>query len=259
MDLFQYNQLCEMNESELAVYNYVSTHLEEVVQMNIRELSALTGVSTTTILRFCGKLGCSGYKEFKYQLNKSLNSGKNQRVYFPSAVHAIQFLQKAADNPSLDGQLEKAAEWCLNARQVLFTGIGASGSLAGYGSRLLSGMGVASSVITDLFYPMPLRDMGDTVLIALSVSGEKPELISMTDGYKKKHARIVSITNTSQCTLAKMSDVNFAYYMPLSYSWPRRNTAELTTQIPPLYLLEALMCKIQPKIGKIIEIGENIS
>lgn len=247
MDLFQYERLSEMNEGEFAVYNYVSTHLNEIEQMNIRELSAATGVSTTTILRFCSKLGCEGYKEFKYQLTRSLKGQNNHRVYFPSAVHAIQFLQKAADNPDLDSQLETTAEWCLQARQVLFTGMGASGSLAGYGSRLLCDMGIVSFAITDPFYPLPMRDLEDTVLTVLSASGENAGLISMVDGYKKKHVKIISITNTGQCTLAKMSDINFSYYMPLSYSWPKRDTAELTTQIPALYLLEAIMCKIYEK------------
>lgn len=247
MDLFQYDRLCEMNEGEFAVYNFVSTHLMEIEQMNIRELSASTGVSTTTILRFCSKLGCDGYKEFKYQLSKSLEGQNKQRVYFPSVVHAIQFLEKAADDATLDAQLEQTAEWCLSARQVLFAGLGASGSLAGYGAHLLSDMGIESFAITDPFYPLPMRDLEDTVLLILSVSGETAGMISMVDGYKKKRAKIVSMTNTGQCTLAKMSDLNFAYYMPLSYSWPKRNAAEQTTQIPPLYLLETLMCKMCEK------------
>ena len=247
MDLFQYERLSELNEGEFAVYNFVSTHLTEIEQMNIRELSAATGVSTTTVLRFCSKLGCDGYKEFKYQLSKSLEDRNKQRLYFPSVVHAIQFLEKAADNPNLDMQVEQTAEWCLEARQVLLTGLGASGSLAGYGARLLSDMGIEAFAITDSFYPLPIHNLEDTVLLALSVSGETASMISMVDAYKKKYAKIVSITNTGQCTLAKISDLNFAYYMPLSHSWPKRDATERTTQIPPLYLLETLMCKICEK------------
>ena len=247
MDLFQYERLSELNEGEFSVYNYVSTHLKEIDQMNIRELSAATGVSTTTILRFCSKLGCDGYKEFKYKLSKSLEGQNRQRVYFPSIIHAIQFLEKAADNPTLDVQLEQAAEWCLESRHVLFAGLGSSGSLAGYGAHLLSDMGIESFAVSDPFYPLPMRSLEDTVLIVLSTSGETAGLISMAGGYKKKFAKIVSITNTGQCTLAKMSNLNFSYYMPLSHSWPKRNAMELTTQIPPLYLLEALMCKICEK------------
>ena len=50
-DLFQYDRIAQMNERELAVYNYVSSHLEEAGGMNIRELAAACQVSTTTVLR----------------------------------------------------------------------------------------------------------------------------------------------------------------------------------------------------------------
>ena len=250
MEFFAYEQLRTMNESEFAVYNYVSTHLKEVSQMKIRELSAVTGVSTTTILRFCGKLECEGYQEFQFRLSQYLESQGQRRMYFPSAIHSIQFLQKAEDDPSFDNRLEQTAEWCIKSREVLLVGIGKSAPLAEYGAHLLSGIGITAFAITGPFYPLPVRNMDDTVLIALSVSGKTPEIIAMADGYKQKLVKIVSITNTGHCPLAKMSDISFFYYMPVSPSWNGANMAELTTQIPPLYLLEALMCRIDRKINQ---------
>ena len=55
-NLFQHQQITQMNERELMVYNYVSSHLDEASRMNIRELAAVCQVSTTTVLRFCSKL-----------------------------------------------------------------------------------------------------------------------------------------------------------------------------------------------------------
>ncbi|STS85123.1 phosphosugar-binding transcriptional regulator [Klebsiella pneumoniae] len=37
--------------------------------MTIRELAEAAGVSTTTVLRFCRKLQCEGYSEFRVRLN----------------------------------------------------------------------------------------------------------------------------------------------------------------------------------------------
>ena len=39
MELFQYELLNTLNESEFSVYNYVTKHLERAREMNIRELS----------------------------------------------------------------------------------------------------------------------------------------------------------------------------------------------------------------------------
>ena len=93
MELFEQERLQRLNDSEFSVYNYISGHLQEAEQMNIRELAAATGVSTTTILRFCGKLGCDGYKDFKYRLHRAAEKRQNWQMFFPSVIHAIQFLQ----------------------------------------------------------------------------------------------------------------------------------------------------------------------
>ena len=50
------------------VYEYVVKDPEKVKYMRIRELADEVHVSTSTILRFCKKMGCSGYSEFKLQL-----------------------------------------------------------------------------------------------------------------------------------------------------------------------------------------------
>lgn len=249
MNLFPHEQISRLNESELSVYNYVSTHLNEVEKMNIRDLSAATGVSTTTILRFCSKTGFNGYTEFRYCIRQALEKQPNTLSHLPSVIPAIQYLQNAVNNPQLDGKIEEAALLCLQARQVLFIGIGTSGSLSEYGARFLSSVGVTSFSITDPFYPPPGKDMDDTVLIALSVSGETPQTISLLDGYRKRRVKIISITNTNQCTVAGMSELNFSYYMPLIYAYPKTGEINLTTQIPVIYLLEALMRRIHSKIS----------
>ena len=69
------------------------------------------------------------------------------------------------------------------------------------------------------------------------------------DACRKRGAKIISITNTDQCTAAKMSDVNFPYYMPLAYSVQGDGVqTALTTQIPVVYLLEALTGRIYEKM-----------
>lgn len=250
MNLFPYEQICKLNESELSVYNYVSAHLTELETMNIRELSAASKVSTTTVLRFCSKIGCDGYTELKYRVRQALEKQGGSAGHLPSVIPAVQYLQNAIDNREINIRIEKSAELCLRARQVLFIGIGTSGNLGEYGARFFSSVGITSFAITDPFYPPPKNDMEDTVVIALSVSGETSQIISLVDGYRKRRVKVISITNTDQCTLARMSEINFSYYMPLIYAFPETGEVNLTTQIPVLYLLETLMRRIHDKIRK---------
>ncbi|MDZ4907099.1 MurR/RpiR family transcriptional regulator, partial [Clostridium perfringens] len=63
--MFSYNKIQSLNELELSLYNYIMKNSEKVIYMRIRELANEAHVSTTTILRFCKKLDCEGFSEFK--------------------------------------------------------------------------------------------------------------------------------------------------------------------------------------------------
>lgn len=54
----------ELNDTELDIYNYIVANLDKVVYMRIRDLATEAHVSTTTILRFCRKFGCNGFRSF---------------------------------------------------------------------------------------------------------------------------------------------------------------------------------------------------
>ena len=68
--MFDYEQMKELNELEMTMYNYIITHADKVTSMTIRQLAKELNVSSTTVLRFCSKLGCEGYSEFKYQFKE---------------------------------------------------------------------------------------------------------------------------------------------------------------------------------------------
>ena len=66
MELFTPQQIKNLNELELLVYQYIIEHPNTVPFMRIRELAAEAHVSTTTVLHFCKKVGCDGYAPVSY-------------------------------------------------------------------------------------------------------------------------------------------------------------------------------------------------
>ena len=54
-----------LSANELAILEYIYENHEDVVHMSIRELSQAVSYSSATILRFCKKLGLSGFSELK--------------------------------------------------------------------------------------------------------------------------------------------------------------------------------------------------
>ena len=95
--MFSVEQIQSLNELELSVYEYIMQHKNSVPYMRIRELASEAHVSTTTILRFCKKMGCDGYTEFKLKLKENL--GQQDITQIPEDIGEIKnFFERFSRN-----------------------------------------------------------------------------------------------------------------------------------------------------------------
>ena len=60
----------------------------------------------------------------------------------------------------------------------------------------------------------------------------------MLNQYKESGAFVISITNTEQCLIAKMSDINFSCYMPETYG---KNTGSVRGFAASSYLYSGIL------------------
>ncbi len=236
--MFEYEVLQSYNELEMLVYNYVMEHKEEVKFMTIRELSEAVHVSTSTIMRFCKKTGCEGYSEFRVQFKLFLKEEKEnkKKLLQDNGVDEIMYFLHTVTSTEYEESIVRVTEMIQDARQLIFIGIGTSGILGKYGARYFSNIGKFSQYIEDPYYPIG-NDMEETVVIALSESGETQQTIKLAERFKRHNCKIFSITNHSSCTLAKMSDYNLSYFVS---KWLVQDEYNITTQVPVIYLLETI-------------------
>ncbi|HAQ06437.1 MAG TPA: RpiR family transcriptional regulator, partial [Bacillus bacterium] len=73
-----------------------------------------------------------------------------------------------------------------------------------------------------------------------SVSGETNFTVTHLNKLKQEGSKIVSITNNTFSTIAKISDLNIPYYVTEEFF----EEANVTTQIPVVYILETLAHEI---------------
>lgn len=66
-----------LTKNELKACEAICEDLYKVQQLSLTEMSLEIDITKTTILRFCQKLGYSGYSEFKYDCIKYVNSLSN--------------------------------------------------------------------------------------------------------------------------------------------------------------------------------------
>src|SRR3954465_1408177 len=209
--MFSSDIIASFNELETSLYNYIMQNSDKVAYMRIRELADETHVSTATILRFCRKLNCEGFSEFKVKLK--MHFEENEKTVIKNSQHSlVEFFERTLKG-DLEEKIKTAAELVDMADNVIFIGIGSSGILAEYGARYFSSLGKFSMYIKDPHFPIHSKLMVNSVTIALSVSGENNFTVTHLNQLKQEGSKIVSITNNKLSTIAKISDINIPYYV----------------------------------------------
>jgi DNA-binding MurR/RpiR family transcriptional regulator len=237
--MFPSDVIASFNELETSLYNYILKNSEKVIYMRIRDLADETHVSTSTILRFCRKLNCEGFSEFKVKLKMFLEEHEEQTV--KSSQYALtEFIERTL-NGNLDAAIREAASLIVKSDNLIFIGFGSSGILAEYGARYFSSMGKFSMYVKDPYLPIHANYLENSTTIALSVAGENLFTIEHINQLKQKGSKIISITNNKHCTIGRMADVNISYYV--TEEWYQRSN--ITTQVPVVYILEETAREVQ--------------
>jgi DNA-binding MurR/RpiR family transcriptional regulator len=236
--MFSNEVIASFNELETSVYNYISQNAEKVAYMRIRELADETHVSTATILRFCRKVNCEGFSEFKVKLKMHLEG--NKKTVIKSSQHSIvEFFERTLKG-DIEEKIRQAASLVHTADNVIFIGIGSSGILAEYGARYFSSLGKLSLYIKDPHFPIHTKLRNNSVTIALSVSGENHFTVTHLNQLKQEGSKIISITNNKLSTIARISDLNIPYYVTEEFF----EEANITTQVPVVFILESMAREI---------------
>lgn len=244
MTMFTHSAVANLNNLEMMVYNFVVKNRDKVMYMTIRELADAAGVSTTTVLRFCRKLNCEGYSEFRVRFKLYLEQNEPQQANF-GASEIISFF-RSVNNDEFDALLEEAVDIILESERIIFVGAGTSGALAKYGARFFSNVGKFSNHIDDPYFPVT-NDMAKNALaIVLSVSGETEEILRFASQFSLHRCKVLSVTSHENSSLAKLADFNLSWHVPQTRI---AGVYDITTQIPVIYILETLGRKLAKKLA----------
>ncbi|EJE99692.1 transcriptional regulator [Liquorilactobacillus mali KCTC 3596 = DSM 20444] len=192
-------------------------------------------------------MGYDSFYEFKYNLKQqqmNLQTKKLEADYDTKIINIASTFFRRPLLQQYSHELVSFKKLISNVDSVLFFGIGTSGILAQYGARQFSNFGINSIYNVDPFYPLPQKKQSDAnqIAIILSVSGETPEIVDRALSLKADNFHIISITNNNYSTLAKVSEINFSYNIKPEVI---KETLNITTQIPVIFILEALARNIE--------------
>lgn len=105
MKLFNKAQIEEFSDLDFSIYNFIINNVDKVTYMTIRELAEEAHVSTASITRFCQKVDCEGFSEFKIKFKMQLS--KTKKMNFSNDITGIEVFLNRIENLFIKVKLKK--------------------------------------------------------------------------------------------------------------------------------------------------------
>jgi DNA-binding MurR/RpiR family transcriptional regulator len=248
--------LDDMTDSEKRVGSYFMEH-PDAAQQSIGELIDGSGLGYGTVIRFCQKLGCRGFQEFKVLMARDAIARRPTKPSDVAGTYGdiVQRLNEdiARTAQNLDTrEIERAAEALCNASRVLCIGVASSAPLALSLDWKIKRFGIVSSFVSDGYVMAVEASLlrKDAVLVAVSSSGATKDIVSAARLAREGGATVIAVTNFTKAPLVEAAGIRLitsAVRDPLIAEVPSIVAAEAVFEI----LIEQIR-RINPAVDQTV-------
>jgi RpiR family carbohydrate utilization transcriptional regulator len=229
-------RLENLNKSERKVADVILNDPKSATRMSISALANASLVSEPTVNRFCRNFETSGFPDFKIQLAQSLATGtpyvsrdveQNDSTeeytdkIFTSTIAAMENARKHVCMSAV----EKAVDFLIQAKQISFFGLGASGPVAMDAQHKFFRFNIPVMSYDDALMQRMVAagaNVGD-VIVLISYTGRTRETVDIAQLARANGATVIGITNpdsplAESCTvvLGVTAPEDTEVYMPMS-------------------------------------------
>jgi DNA-binding MurR/RpiR family transcriptional regulator len=215
----------------------------DLIYRSITTATEESGSGYGTIIRFCKRLGCSGFQDFKIRLAMEkqtaapARNGTGRRRWLPKAAERAseQLRATAADLP--EASVVAASRAIVKARRTFIVGVAGSYPSALELSYRLSRMGIPALVEADThMQAIRAATLGEKdVLVAISFTGSTREILEATALAREAGAAVVAITNNPRSPLAAAARIVLC-----TSRWEEIEDGEIGSRLSFYFLIEAL-------------------
>lgn len=213
---------------EKRVGEFVLKHCQEVLSLALKEMAARTKVSEATIIRFCRKLGCKGYADFKLALSANLSlthynensdlilekildgdpPGTVLKKISSFVITSIQTTVDIIDPVELDKAVRLIRETSQKNHRIYISAMGASSVLAKQMQGMFMRLMIPTIYYEDVHLQLEsmLNISEDDLLICFTALGRSAQSHQYIDIANKQKAKVVLITQFGNQQLANKAD-----------------------------------------------------
>ena len=231
-----------LKSAEKRLADFILASPDTMGQYTILELATCSETSYATISRFCRKIGFSGFKELKKNLETNIVDAKSleeemegltisshasikqiSEVVFGLSSKLIDELKSIIDYSAISVVAEKI----IKSNSICFIGAGTSGISARYAYSKFFRIGIPSYYEADsTLFKMKASVLNeDDILFVISSSGRTAEVIKCAKMAKSNNVYVVSLSDFAISPLTKVSNTNL-------YTTPRDANLFLNIDMP---------------------------
>ena len=211
-----------LSRAETRVAEWVLAHPRQATESTVAEVARACATSEPSVIRFCRRLGLSGFRELTIRLTESLSRPGSLVHRDVSAGDSISDATVKVVEAAIESLVELRSQLStmpfdavvarmIKARQFVFAGLGASGHVASDASHKFFRLGVPCSALIDtpsIQQFAAIARSGD-VLIVISKNGSAPTVCDSALRAYKNGAFVVAITDPGS-RLARAASRTFA-------------------------------------------------
>lgn len=231
----------EFTAAEAAFAEYVLLH-GDLIFKSITLVTEESGISYGTVIRFCQKLGFSGFQDFKIHLavesGRGSAEGGDSEPGWLERRSKIAAQQIAATARAIgEADLKAVTQALAKARFILIVGVAGSFPVAVELAYRMDRLGLLARAECDTHVQAIRASLlgPEDMLFAISNSGSTKEILDCARLARRRGARVVALTNFAKSPLTEESD-----FVLTTAVWEGVLQAELGTKLPCFFVVELL-------------------
>jgi len=209
-----------LGKAEKQVATFIKNYPEEITKLPINILAEKVGVSVSTIIRLCRRIGINGYTDLKMALTRDLvlSYKKNYAdLNYENNIEAL--LEKTAGlfTSTIENTIRilsnsvllEAVRLIIEAETVLIVGTGGTAAVAQLLNHKFLKLGIKSQCLSDFnTVPIVINNMNENdILFAISHSGSTSSIYESVAMAAEKNIKPITLTNYLRSPVAKKSSL----------------------------------------------------
>ena len=244
------------SKGQKRIAEYILSNYDKAAYLTASRLSAVVGVSESTVVRFAIELGYEGYPEFQHSLkalirtrltsfqrmevtNQIIGNGDILEKVLTSDAERIRHTLEEIDRESF----EAAVERIVSADTIYILGVRSSSSLAGFLNHsfriIFERVKLLQTTSGSEMFEQIMGIKSNDVLIAISFPRYSKRVINAVEYAKEKGADVVAITDSNHSPIASHADQLLIAQSDM--------TSFVDSLVAPLSILNALIVAVSRK------------